>query len=99
MADRVLVLERFNIVASDGLHQPAADVRWRGALSNGSPEASGRADPRARTEEPRDRVCSHARQVRILIDPRDPVRQTTHPGHRIERDRGSYMLYDSAEVL
>src|SRR5438093_6785157 len=99
MAYRVLVLEGHDIVAGDGLHQPAADVRWRGALPHSSPETGGRADPRRRAEEPRDRVNSDAEQVRILIDWRDPVRQTAHAGDRVERDRGPYMLYDTPEIL
>src|SRR5439155_20014345 len=99
MAYRVLVLEGHDIVAGDGLHQPAADVRWRGALPHSSPETGGRADPRRRAEEPRDGVNSDAEQVRILTDWRDPVRQAAHAGARVEPDRWPYMLYDSPEML
>src|SRR5438094_3146414 len=99
MAYRVLVLEGLDILPGDSLHQPAADVRWCRALPHRSPETSGRADPRGRAEEARDGVYCHAGQVRILIDRRDPVRQTAHAGDRVEWDRGPYMLYDSAEIL
>src|SRR5438093_12931503 len=60
------VLEGEDVLHRDGLHQPAADIRWRGALPQSSPETS-RAEPRHRID---------AAEVRVDRNWGDPVRQT-----------------------